>query len=61
MSAVSDSLIQKPPPLAAKLDEEYRAELKEWMGEWYPDESKAPSEPSPSMLGKTFCSAVKYF
>ena len=31
---VSDSLIQKPPPLA-ELDEEYRAELKEWMGEWF--------------------------
>ena len=28
---VSDSLIRKPPPLA-ELDEEYRAELKEWMG-----------------------------
>jgi len=27
-----DSLIQKTPPLA-KFDEEYRAELKEWMGE----------------------------
>ena len=30
---VSDSLIRKPPPLAELVvDEEYRAELKEWIG-----------------------------
>ena len=39
---VSPSLIRTPPPLA-EFDEEYRAELKEWMGEWYPEETNAAS------------------
>ena len=34
---VSPSLIRTPPPLA-ELDKEYVAELKEWMGEWFPDD-----------------------
>ena len=46
---VLDILNRKPLPLA-ELDEKYRAELKEWMEEWFPDESEAPLEPSPSML-----------
>ena len=48
---VSPSLIRKPPPLA-ELDEEYRAELKEWMGEWYPEESDAAASNSTPQVDK---------
>ena len=34
---VSPGLIQKPPPLH-EMDEDYRFKLKEWMGDWYPEE-----------------------
>jgi len=40
---VSPSLIRKPPPLE-EMDEEYRAKLKEWMGDWYPEESATENE-----------------
>jgi len=34
---VSPSLIQKPPPIH-EMDEDYCYKLKEWMGDWCPEE-----------------------
>ena len=42
------SVTSKSPPLA-KLDEEYHAELKQWMGKLYPDEPKALSKLIPEV------------
>ena len=39
---VSPSWIRTPPALA-EFDEKHCVELKEWMGEWYPEESYTAS------------------
>ena len=30
-------MLRKPPPLH-EMDEDYHSKLKEWMGDWYPEE-----------------------
>ena len=55
---VSPSLIRNPPPLA-EMDKEYVAELKEWMGEWFPEEYEAKSESNKENKAQLPCKRKK--
>jgi len=48
---VSPSLIHKPPPLH-EMSQEYCSELKQWMGELFPDETETDGSDKENHLKK---------